>query len=88
MRITPNMNGSSRESLVEGRLEILRTAQAFRDALRAVWPNGRDYQLSPDPEARSEDSADWCKVETAVRNFEDVMEQEAIAIQDGEVSHA
>lgn len=42
-----NLNGSSRESLLEKEGKVLTALVALQEALREAYPHGRDYQISP-----------------------------------------
>ena len=85
MRLTPNLNGTSKEALVEQRVEI---GGAIRELLRALgdgWPNGRDYQLAPDLHgALRADTAEWEAFASSARDFLKRMEDEAYEIIQGE----
>ena len=47
--ITPivHLNGTSRESLIDGLLEVYNRLEGTREAWRRAAPNGRDYYLEP-----------------------------------------
>jgi len=43
-----NINGTAREVLIDDRLAATGALQTALDALHAMAPNGRDYQIRPD----------------------------------------
>lgn len=45
---TVNLNGTSREALVKQQRDIQQAFLNLKDAIRAAWPHGRDYQTHPD----------------------------------------
>jgi hypothetical protein len=60
MRLTPNMNGTGRDTLVADRLAVLESIRGLEATLRVATPNGRDYQLAEDPAgAREADLEEW-----------------------------
>jgi len=76
-----NMNGSSRDALVEQQLAVAQAARALADALAEASPHGRDYQTAQPGEyegARKEHDA-RCQL---VRDIMDDAQTIALHIQD------
>lgn len=82
MLLTPNLNGTSRERLIEQRCEVGRAALILLGALEDAWPNGRDYQLRP--ENMKADVEQWNAFASTVRSFRKRMEEEAFEISQQE----
>jgi len=83
--ITPtiNLNGTSREALLEQKTDLLHALREAQAALRRATPNGRDYQLA-DPswfERALERHTRQCRV--LAKLVEEVMD-EAEAILESE----
>jgi len=55
-----NINGSTRDDMIERLSNAKEAFQAFRAAMQAISPHGRDYQTSPTPQKTlREDLAIW-----------------------------
>jgi hypothetical protein len=69
-----NLNGASRESLIEQHKAVYYAASALRDVLAQAAPHGRDYQTCPDPYNYAQDRLMWeahrKAVEALVRDYE------------------
>ena len=81
MRLTPNMNGTSRKELVEQRLAVYRACAELAEALGQAWPNGRDYQLAAPGEC-VKDRDEWEAFAVALRSWGERMMGEAVEIQE------
>lgn len=77
MRMTPNLNGTSLERLLDERREI---AEACTELLRRLdlhFPHPRDYQLASQPsQAYCMDSSDWAAFTRSVVEFRARMKDE------------
>ena len=76
-----NMNGTIREALIEGRLDVLNKLQDAIDSLQNIAPHGRD----------AFDKEHWCKMSDVfnrrletLNNLKNELETEAFALSDGE----
>ena len=84
MNPLPNINGSSRESLVAARRKAMDAVNTAIAALREVRPHGRDYQTAPDPaEALRTDQKRHNEREGALIEIYLLLQDEALAIQNG-----
>ena len=57
-----NLNGESRESLLEKHVAVYYAARNLRQALANAAPHGRDYQTEPNDELYRHDRARWEKL--------------------------
>ena len=81
MRLTVNLNGTSKKDLIEARGKVAEAAEALLEAMRLAWPNGRDYQLSKNPAAAlAADDADWQVIVDKVSEFKIRTEDEVLEI--------
>lgn len=72
----PNLNGTSKSSLVDGYTEVLGYLRTAIKVMREHSPNGRDYQtVSPDMFEKAADA--WCERAKALEDM--VSELEATA---------
>jgi len=53
-----HLNGSSKESLIDGLKEAWTALEEAEKVLRRHYPHDRDYYISPDPEAGSKARAE------------------------------
>lgn len=84
MRLTPNLNGASREALVEQRRAIYDRIGELLKAVRDGMPHGRDYQLAKDPaNALAKDREEWIDFIEVLNAFQGRVSDEAAAIQNG-----
>lgn len=54
-----NLNGASRESLIEAHMAVIKAARDLRQALANAAPHGRDYQTAPDGYIYPDDRNQW-----------------------------
>jgi hypothetical protein len=77
-----NLNGSSREALVEQRLDIQRALIETLAALQRAWPHGRDYQTVGRDRLVRADAVFQARRDALVALLDEI-EAEAAAILDG-----
>ena len=81
MRPVVNINGSARAHLIEDRVSALDALRLLQERLGVMCPNGRDYPGAADTYRRD------CMVHfarlQAVRQIEQALEAEAVAIDGG-----
>jgi hypothetical protein len=82
MLLTPNLNGTSRERLIEERCDVSRVAQNLLQAMSNASPNARDYQLKP--ENFELDLREWNECATVVHAFWVKLAQEIEELQEQE----
>lgn len=76
-----NLNGTSREVLVEQQLDVLHALDDLHKAMNEASPNGRDYQLRP---AEFEPAREaWQERMKLIGDMRKEIEAHAMAIQDG-----
>ena len=72
----PNLNGTSKQSLIDGYIETLGYLRTAVKVMREHAPNGRDYQtVSPDTFEKAADA--WCERTKALEDM--IRELEATA---------
>ena len=79
MKLTPNLNGTSREALIEQRRDVAASIDTLLNAMTQGYPHPRDYQLAPDGFAP--DIAEWRAFSETLRKFKMKMELEAVYVQ-------
>ena len=82
MRPIPNLNGTSREALIEARVNAREAIARLMALLSETAPNGRDYIGHPDALAR--DTAIYRARFASLDALSNELLDEAVAIQDGE----
>lgn len=75
-----HMNGTSRQSLVEGYSAAALALDAAMEALRATYPNGRDYYLKPSLSLRDAEDQHRARLAKLTEVRMELMEL-AIAVQ-------
>jgi hypothetical protein len=76
-----NLNGTSREALVEQQCDVMHALQDVLTKMGAAAPNGRDYQFRP-AEFKPAQQA-WLERMTLIAKLHKEIETQALAIQDG-----
>jgi len=85
MRPNVNMNGTSRESLVDQRRDVMRALLRAQEALKHMAPHGRDYQGVPLPDIRFEaDRKVWQARMKLLVDLYDVTYEEALELFGGD----
>ena len=75
-----NLNGTSREALVEQQADVVTALGALLKAMSDAFPNGRDYQLRPAEYAPAREA--WEERMQAVATMHREIEAHAIAIME------
>ena len=73
-----NLNGTSREALVNQQVDVLRVLVKLTDAMSEAAPNGRDYQLRPAEFAPAREA--WHERMKLVADLHKEIEAHAMAI--------
>lgn len=76
-----NLNGTSREQLVEQQCDVMAALRAVTAAMGEASPNGRDYQLRPAEYQGAREA--WTQRMIVIARLYDEIEQHALAIQEG-----
>ena len=76
-----NLNGTSREALVEQQCDVMRALDKLYEAMQEAAPNGRDYQLRPAEFNPAQDA--WHERMKVIHAMHKEIEAHAMAIQDG-----
>ena len=80
VRPTVHMNGTSRASLVEQRLDVYTAAKALLEAMAQARPHGRDH-YPPNSQPLAEAQAIHNAREMSVQAIIDAVQAEALALQ-------
>lgn len=76
-----NNNGTSRDELVNQRREVYQALSEVLEKMRAMSPNGRDYQTDPTgAQFKAARVVHEARVKL-IQSLRDSMEEEAIALQ-------
>jgi hypothetical protein len=75
-----NLNGTSKESLVEQQCGVLAALDALTKAMGEAAPNGRDYQLRPTEFKPAHEA--WLERMKVIHEMHKEIEAHAIAIQE------
>jgi hypothetical protein len=75
-----NLNGTSREALVEQQCDVMRALDKLYEAMQEAAPNGRDYQLRPTEFNPAREA--WHERMKLIRDMHNEIEAHAVAIQD------
>jgi hypothetical protein len=76
-----NINGTSREELVEQRREVYQALRVVLEKLRAMSPNGRDFQTdATGAQFKAARHQHECRVKL-IQSLREELGQEAIALQ-------
>lgn len=76
-----NLNGTSREQLVEQQADVMEALRGVMKAMCEAVPNGRDYQLRPAELTPA--VAAWNERRAMINALYNEIEQHALAIQEG-----
>jgi len=82
---TVHLNGTSRDSLVQQRLNLIDALGDVEKAIGKAWPHGRDY-YPQGPDALSAAQRVWQKRASIVTNLRDEIIEESQGIFDQEVT--
>lgn len=72
---TVNLNGTSRESLIEQQTDVLNALYEVQEALRHAVPNGRDFVPQGSPAAREALSAALREHYSRVQRIREISEE-------------
>ena len=76
---TVHLNGTSRDSLVQQRLDIVQALFEVEKVIGQAWPHGRDY-YPQGPDALSAAQQVWKERVTIVADLRDEINEEALRI--------
>lgn len=76
-----NLNGATKQSLVEGYLKILNAIRVLDAAMADAQPHGRDYQSHSDPEAHVKARSAWAYRRVLINEMFDDFEHSAEMVQ-------
>ena len=75
-----NLNGTSREALVEQQLDVMHAIRALKAAMNEAAPNGRDYQFRPAEFSPARDA--WDERMKLIHDMGNEIEAHAMAIHE------
>lgn len=85
MKPAVNNNGTSRQSLVEIRVNAMKAVMGAMEALQLTKPHGRDYQSLPNSLERYEaDRAIFVERFSTLDKLHNELQEEALTIHNGE----
>lgn len=81
-RLKININGDTKETLVNDRIEVIRALNVAIEKLKKIHPHGRNYQTNDDPHDFKNDIADHVARVKALSDMANSISDEAIRLQD------
>lgn len=82
MKPTININGTSKEELIRGRIDAMDAIETAIKALKLITPNGRDYPSNID-QCMADRNEHYARI-NQLRDVQDQLLEEALYIQRGE----